>query len=680
MGSLYEIPIDKITGVGEKRARLYGKLGIASVGDLIRFYPRTYEDWSVIKSISETTSDEVCCVKACVDIAPASRTVSGGRWLASTRISDDTGFVKLTFFNNPYISRMLYRGREYLFYGKITDGINGREMVNPQFAESSKSPIIRPIYSQVAGLPSKSIETAMRYGLNMLPEVIRDTIPNDIIEQYNLMDLKTALCRIHFPLSQNDIERSRRRLIFEELLVLVLGLSTIKNMPDKLTSVKITKDYTNEFLTFLPFKLTDAQSESISDCVADMQKNNVAMNRLVQGDVGSGKTMVAAAVAYTCIKNGFQAAIMAPTEILARQHFESLNNLLSPSGINVGLLTGSVTAKKKTDILEKLECGLIDLLIGTHSLISDNVVFKNLGLVVTDEQHRFGVRQRSTLLAKGANPHLLVMSATPIPRTLALMIYGDLDISIIDELPPGRQIIDTLLIDGSIRERAYNFLKKNIDEGRQCYIVCPAVDNTDSGLKGVEEYAEEIRQKTFADYRVGVLHGKMKTADKDAVMTEFINGNIDILVSTTVVEVGVDVPNATIMMIENAERFGLSQLHQLRGRVGRGENKSYCILVSEAKNPDAVRRLKALCETNDGFKIADEDLKLRGPGDFFGSRQHGLPELKIADLAENVDILHDAQAAAKALRERYINVNDNELRGLRAEVRMLFHSVGTQLN
>lgn len=680
MASLYEIPIERINGIGEKRARLYNKLGIYSVGDLIRNYPRAYEDWSNVTDVFSAQVGQTCCIRATVDVAPAPHVISSGKIMASARASDETGFVKLVFFNNRYIDSLIKPGCEYLFYGKLTDSSGIKEMVNPSFQPSGEEIPIHPIYSQVAGLSTKVIETAVKKALKMLPEKIKDPLPENIRTEFDIVGLKEALMNIHFPSSSEDIEAARRRLIFEELLVLVIGMKSIKAMSETQTSVRINGDYTDEFVKLLPFKLTSAQRRAIDDCIADMTKNSKAMNRLVQGDVGSGKTMVAAAVAYTCIKNGSQAAMMAPTEILARQHFESLDRLLSPSGITVALLTGSMTAKQKRIVLEKLETGEIQLLVGTHSLISDNVAFSDLGVVITDEQHRFGVRQRATLLAKGADPHLLVMSATPIPRTLALMIYGDLDISVIDELPPGRQEVETFFINDSIRQRAYGFLKKNIKEGRQCYIVCPAVDNTESGLIGVEEYAEDIRKNVFTEQTVGVLHGKMKPAEKDAVMNEFIEGRIDILVSTTVIEVGVDVPNSTVMMIENAERFGLSQLHQLRGRVGRGQYRSYCILVSNATGAEAVKRLKALCSTNDGFKIADEDLKLRGPGDFFGSRQHGLPELKIADLAENVDVLRDAQSAAQQVMPEYLDQANSDYRVLRAEVRQLFDDVGTQLN
>lgn len=680
MASLYEIPIEKINGIGEKRARLFNKLGIVSVNDLIRYYPRTYEDWSNVSDIASAPLGETCCIRAKVENAPGVRMLSTGMILGTAGAYDETGFVKLVFFNNKYIQHLLKAGKEYLFYGKMTENMGAREMASPTFQEVGAIVPIRPIYGQVAGLTTKHIEAAVRQALKMLPEEIKDPIPLEYRERYDLIGLKDALNSIHFPGSPEDIEAARKRLIFEELLVLMLGLMSTKSMSDTQTSVRVEKDCTEEFLKYLPFELTNAQRRAINDCVNDMLGNGKAMNRLVQGDVGSGKTMVAAAVAYNCVKNGSQAAMMAPTEILARQHYENLSRLFEPAGVTVRLLIGSMTPKQKREVREQLESGEVDILVGTHALISDNVVFKELGVVITDEQHRFGVRQRSKLVSKGANPHLLVMSATPIPRTLALMIYGDLDISIINELPPGRQKVDTFLIDDSKRERMYNFLIKNIDEGRQCYIVCPAVDNTQTGLKGVEEYAAEIKKTFFKDQRVGVLHGKMKAADKDAVMTDFIEGRLDILVSTTVIEVGVDVPNSTIMAIEDADHFGLSQLHQLRGRVGRGEYKSYCILISNAKGADAMTRLKALCETNDGFEIADEDLRLRGPGDFFGSRQHGLPDLKIANFAENIDILRDAQSAAKEILPDYLDVSCAACKGLRAEVRMLFGGLETQLN
>lgn len=680
MASLYEIPIEKISGIGTKRGQLYRKLGIDTVGALVRFYPRTYEDWSNPLDISSAESGTTVCVKATLSTMPTEHRVAGGKLLVSTRVTDGYSFMKIAFFNNRFIKSMLKMGEEYLFYGKVTVNNGIREMINPMFANPDTNTSIHPIYAQVSGLTTKQIESAVRKALNMLPAEIKDPIPENLRIKYSVVGLKEALLKIHFPENQQDVEIARRRLIFEELLVLVLGLHSIKTMPSDSSGVLIEKDYTNEFLKLLPYKLTNAQLRAIDDCISDMTSQGKAMNRLIQGDVGSGKTMVAAAAAFSCAGNGFQAAIMAPTEILAQQHFQTFESIFKDTGIKTELLTGSMTAKQKRLVLSDLADGLIDIIVGTHSLISENVAFRKLGLVVTDEQHRFGVRQRSDLLAKGDNPHLMVMSATPIPRTLALMIYGDLDISIIDELPPGRQVVDTFLIDESKRLRAYNFLIKHIEEGRQCYIVCPAVENTETGLIGVEEYAESLRKGYFKNYSVAVLHGKMKATEKDEVMADFLNGKTELLVSTTVIEVGVNVPNAVIMMVENAERFGLSQLHQLRGRVGRGEHKSYCILVSNANGEDALKRLRALCSTNDGFKIADEDLKLRGPGDFFGSRQHGLPELKVADLAENVNLLQDAQSAAKEILEEYSDPASNSFRGLKAEVKMLFNGVGNQLN
>lgn len=680
MASLFEIPIEKISGIGTKRGQLYRKLGIDTVGALVRFYPRSYEDWSNPLGIADARVGDVCCVKAIISTPPTEHRVAGGKLLIGIRVTDGISFMRIVFFNNRYVKARLVLGEEFVFYGKVTEKNSIKEMINPTFESFGKSESVHPVYSQTAGLTTRQIETAVHKALDMLPEVIKDPIPNDIREQYNLISLKDALMLIHFPKNISEINAARIRLIFEELLVLVLGLHSIKTKPTHNSGLHISKDYTDEFKRLLPFELTNAQSKAIADCVSDIVNSERSMNRLVQGDVGSGKTMVAAAACYTAIKNGYQAAVMVPTEILAQQHYETLAELFSRTDLRIALLTGSMNAKAKKNVLNGLSYGTVDLVIGTHSLISEKVEFLKLALVVTDEQHRFGVRQRADLLAKGDNPHLLVMSATPIPRTLALMIYGDLDISIINELPPGRQSVDTFLIDDAKRVRAYNFLIRHIEEGRQCYIVCPAVDDNEFGLIGAQSYAEDIQTKYFRNYRVEVIHGKMKPSRKDEIMQAFLNGDIDVLVSTTVIEVGVNVPNAVIMMVENAERFGISQLHQLRGRVGRGKYKSYCILVSNSDGEDAQRRLNALCSTNDGFAIADEDLKLRGPGDFFGSRQHGLPELKIADLAENMDVLRDAQQTAQDILKKCSDLSDPSLRGLRAEVKMLFGRVGEQLN
>lgn len=680
MASLFEIPIEKINGIGSKRGQLYRKLGIDSVGALVRFYPRSYEDWSNPLSISECVIGDVACVKGTVSTPPSEHRIPGGKLLVKARVSDGFSFMQIVFFNNRFVKHSLNVGQEYVFYGKISQNNSIKEMINPTFEKFIQNSRVHPVYRQTAGLATRQIETAVHKAMDMLPETVRDPIPERIREKCSLCGLKEALQKIHFPNTLTDVNTARQRLIFEELLVLVLGLSYIKSKPTEKCSAIIKKDCTDAFLMLLPFKLTNGQLNAINSCVDDILNSQKPMNRLIQGDVGSGKTMVAAALAYTVVKNGYQAAIMVPTEILANQHYDTFIDLLKDTGIAVEILTGSTPAKAKKRILSGLSNGLVNLVIGTHSLISENVDFLKLGLVVTDEQHRFGVRQRADLLAKGENPHLMVMSATPIPRTLALMIYGDLDISVINELPPGRKTVDTFLIDEGKRIRAFNFILQHIEQGRQCYIVCPAVDENDFGLTGAEEYAQKLQDGFFSNCRVQVMHGKMKPYQKDEIMTSFINGEIDILVSTTVIEVGVNVPNAVIMMVENAERFGLSQLHQLRGRVGRGEYKSYCILVSNSKGEDAQRRLKALCSTNDGFKIADEDLKLRGPGDFFGSRQHGLPELQIADLADDIDILKQAQQAAQEILKTDPELAEPSLRGLKAEIKMLFGSVGEQLN
>lgn len=680
MASLFEIPIEKINGIGSKRGQLYRKLGIDSVGALVRFYPRSYEDWSNPISIFEGVVGQICCIKGVVSIPASEHRIPGGKTLVSTRISDGFSFMKIAFFNNKYIKNKLITGDEYIFYGRISarDGI--KEMINPMFEHSADKGRMRPVYRQTAGLTSRQIEASVRKAIQMLPNTIKDPIPENIRLHGGYLNLKDAIIKIHFPNNKDDIAEARRRLIFDELLVLSLGLYFMKKKPAETCGVNIPKDYSDDFFKLLPFTPTDAQKRVIRDCIADLINSARPMNRLIQGDVGSGKTIVAAAAAFTSMMNGCQVALMVPTEILAKQHFETFIQLFEHTDICIELLTGTVSSKEKKRVLAGISDGSVKLVIGTHALISDGVVFSKLGLVITDEQHRFGVRQRAALLAKGLNPHLMVMSATPIPRTLALMIYGDLDLSVIDELPPGRQKVDTFLIDDEKRVRAFNFLIRHIEQGRQCYIVCPAVDENELGIIGAEEYAEKIKKHFFNNYRVEVVHGKMNPVQKEEIMSDFVEGKINVLVSTTVIEVGVNVPNAVIMMIENAERFGLSQLHQLRGRVGRGNHKSYCILVSNAKNEDTLKRLKILCSTNDGFKIADEDLKQRGPGDFFGSRQHGLPELQIADLAENMDDFRLAQTEAQNILDSYPDLNDDSLRGLRAEVKQLFGRVGNQLN
>ena len=635
-----------LKGVGEKRAELFSKLGINSVGDILEYYPRMYEDWSKVKKIAETVVGETVCVKGFITHTPTKATIKKGMTIYKTGICDGEEVMELIIFNNRFAAEALKEGEEYVFFGKVGGNLYKREMTNPAFAFSEGGDRIRPIYSSSQALSTKIIEKTVRTAIDNIKDSLSETLPDRIRNEYKLASLIFSLENVHFPQSEKNLEIARRRLIFEELFILQLGLLLLRSRSKKITSNRVTTDKTEEFCSFLPFTMTGAQSRAVKEAVDDMKKD-VPMNRLVQGDVGSGKTAVAAAIIYNAAKNGFQSALMAPTEILATQHYHTLEKFFENTDITVALLTGSVRKKQKDEIKEKLKNGEIDLLVGTHAIIQDDVEFENLGLAVTDEQHRFGVAQRGNLSKKGVEPHLLVMSATPIPRTLALMIYGDLDVSILDELPPGRQKIDTFYVDYQKHERAMNYVKKHLDRGLQGYIVCPLVESEESELTSATQIYENFKNNDFKDYTVGLLHGKMKPKEKDEVMKKFADGETQLLIATTVIEVGVDVPNAVIMVIENAEMFGLSQLHQLRGRVGRGKEKSTCILVSDAQNDEAKTRLNVMCKTSDGFKIADEDLKLRGPGDFFGSRQHGLPKMKIANLLNDMKTLKEAQGEAK---------------------------------
>jgi len=546
-------------------------------------------------------------------------------------------------------------------------------MHSPEIETVQGGKRIRPIYKKTQGMTSKYIETSVSNALRIYGSAISDNLPQHIREEYDLYSLKQALSQIHFPTDPESLQKAKDRLIFEELLLLQIGLLQLKGRNKGKTTAIITQDYTQEFFSSLPFEPTNAQKRVVQEAVEDMKKDE-PMSRLVQGDVGSGKTAVAAAVAYTTAKNGMQTAFMVPTEILAKQHFETMSGFFKNTNIEIELLTGSTTTANKRDIKEKIKNGYVDIIIGTHALIQNDVEFKRLGLVITDEQHRFGVSQRAMLAEKGDNTNTLVMSATPIPRTLALSIYGDLDISVIDELPKGRQPIETYKITGKIRKRAYNYIKKHLDEGRQGYIICPLVEESETKLASAQEYAQKISKEDFKDYRVGLLHGQMKACEKEEVMNDFASGKIQLLVSTVVVEVGVDVPNAVIMLIENAERFGLSQLHQLRGRVGRGKHKSTCILLSDSQSPDTLQRLSVLCKTTDGFQIADEDLRLRGPGDFFGAKQHGLPELKIADMMEDIEVLHRTGELARRILKEDISLESQQNIGLKKAVERLFDS------
>ena len=670
--------IKYLKGVGERRAAMLSRLGVSDVNALVRLYPRVYEDWSRIKSINEAQIGEICCIKGIVGSPVRKNLIRKGLTLYKTEITDGSGIMGITIFNSRFAAEKLTEGDEFLFFGRVGGNLYRKEMNSPEIEPAEGADRIRPIYPQTHGLNSKMIEKLVRTALIECRDELVDPIPLWLREKYCLMNLPDSLWNIHFPKSHDYLEEARRRLIFEELLILQLGLEKMRSQTQKNAGAIIERDFSEEYFSHLPFSPTGAQRRAVKEAMRDMMSGR-QMNRLLQGDVGSGKTAVAAALVYSAAKNSMQSALMAPTEVLAEQHYKTFLKLFEGCSINVELLTGSDTAAQKRRKKEALKAGEIDLLIGTHAIIQSDVEFKSLALVITDEQHRFGVEQRNALGEKGKNPHLYVMSATPIPRTLALIIYGELDISILDELPPGRQKIETYAVTSELRQRAYNYVKKHLDAGRQGYIICPLVDEgeSDTELASAVKYADELQRGDFRGYTVGLMHGKMKSVDKKKVMESFSNGETQLLVSTTVIEVGVDVPNAVIMVIENAERFGLSQLHQLRGRIGRGQYNSTCILITDAKNDTAQRRMKVMETTTDGFKIADEDLKLRGPGEFFGSRQHGLPEMKIADMLEDRSTLEETQRAAKEIMARDPELSSPESTALKNEIQRLFDAVGS---
>lgn len=670
--------IKYLKGVGERRAAMLSRLGVSDVNALVRLYPRIHEDWSQIKSINEAQIGEICCIKGIVGSPVRKNLIRKGLTLYKTEITDGSGIMGITIFNSRFAAEKLTEGDEFLFFGRVGGNLYRKEMNSPEIEPAEGADRIRPIYPQTHGLNSKMIEKLVRTALTECRDELVDPIPLWLREKYCLMNLPDSLWNIHFPKSPDYLEEARRRLIFEELLILQLGLEKMRSQTQKNAGAIIERDFSEEYFSHLPFSPTGAQRRAVKEAMRDMMSGR-QMNRLLQGDVGSGKTAVAAALVYSAAKNSMQSALMAPTEVLAEQHYKTFLKLFDGCSINVELLTGSDTAAQKKRKKEALKAGEIDLLIGTHAIIQSDVEFKSLALVITDEQHRFGVEQRNALGEKGENPHLYVMSATPIPRTLALIIYGELDISILDELPPGRQKIETYAVTSELRQRAYNYVKKHLDAGRQGYIICPLVDEgeSDTELVSAVKYADELQHGDFRGYTVGLMHGKMKSVDKKKVMESFSNGETQLLVSTTVIEVGVDVPNAVIMVIENAERFGLSQLHQLRGRIGRGQYKSTCILITDAKNDTAQRRMKVMETTTDGFKIADEDLKLRGPGEFFGSRQHGLPEMKIADMLEDRSTLEETQRAAKEIVARDPELSSPESTALKNEIQRLFDAVGS---
>lgn len=671
--------IKYVKGIGPKRANKLSKLGIFTVSDLLFYFPRQYEDRNNLRKIFELKDEEKVTIRAIVSSIETSN-VRKGLVITKVGVRDETGFARLVFFNQEYISSTLKKGDTVFVFGKVKKTSYGVEMSSCEVEQMSNNPKntcgIMPIYPLTYGLTNKELINIVKTVFSNEQIYIKEYLPNKIIQKYKLCSIDFAVKNIHSPTNKESLKVALYRLVFEEFLMLQLGLFLFKNGVTEKSGVKFEKEQNLvKILNSLPFKLTNAQNRALNEIIDDMNCEKV-MNRLVQGDVGSGKTVVALLALANCVLNGYQGALMAPTEILAEQHFISLNETLSTFGINVGLLVGSLTKKQKENVLQRVKDNEIDILIGTHALIEDKVEFNNLGIVITDEQHRFGVRQRNKLSEKGYNPDILVMTATPIPRTLALILYGDLDISIIDELPPGRQPIETLAVYKDKREKAYNSLvRSEVQKGRQVYIVCPLVEESEAiEAKAAVDLVEELKSEFFSDLRLGLLHGKMKPSEKDETMKKFKNKELDILVSTTVIEVGVNVPNATLMIIENAERFGLAQLHQLRGRVGRGSHKSYCILIYSSKSEVCSQRMSIMEETTDGFKISEKDLEIRGPGEFFGTRQHGLPELKVANIFKHMKILKIAQQEARYIISEDPKLNNYENEKIKKEILKKFEN------
>lgn len=659
-------PVSLLKGIGEQRERKLQKMGISTIEDLLTHYPREYKDRSEIVKIADLPMDESSTFLA--QVKEEGQNSRHGR-LVYTRMKvyDETGSVGVLWYNQPYMKNSLKIGEWYLFSGKLQKKYGRKEILSPEverIGENFAGGRIIPVYPASEGISQKMLRNLIEEALSQMSGGMREELPLWLRKEYKLAERNFAIENIHFPKTEQGFYDARRRLVFEELFVLQTALFQLKNtLEDSGEGIVLKKKKAlQEGETMLPFALTGAQKRVLKEIEKDLTSGKI-MNRLVQGDVGSGKTAVAIITSYWAIRNGYQAAIMAPTEVLANQHFESFQKIFAPAGIKVVLLTGSLKAKEKKEALEQVKNGEAQMIVGTHAVIQKGVEYHNLGIAITDEQHRFGVRQRSTLAEKGENVHTLVMTATPIPRTLALILYGDLDISIIDELPPGRQKIDTSAVDSRYHQRIYTFIQKHVKEGRQAYVICPMIEESEKlEVQNVLDYTEELI-KELPECRVACVHGKMKAKEKQEIMDGFAAGNIDVLVSTTVIEVGINVPNATIMLIENAERFGLAQLHQLRGRVGRGSEKSYCILVSDSKTKIAKERMKTMTESEDGFVISEKDLKLRGPGEFFGIRQHGLPELKIADLYKDVAILKEAQSAAAELlkKDRFLEAEEHRL-------------------
>ena len=680
--------VRELPGIGEARAARLEKLGLATVEDLLRYFPRDYEDRRKHYTIAVAPVGIPVCVAAMVAESPRRSYVRKGLELTKVRVVDAHGSMEITFFNQGYVKNALVPGESYIFYGMVEGLPPRRRMTNPVFEPEDRPRFtgrIMPIYPLTAGISNNLLSGLTLRCAQDCAQEMPEILPFRVRQEHALAACGYSYQNIHFPASEEALDLARRRLIFEELFYLSCGLAFLRSRREGASGPAFRRESLEPFLALLPFALTQAQQRAIREAAEDCASGR-PMNRLVQGDVGSGKTMVAAACCFLAWKSGWQAALMAPTEILAEQHFRTLSGVLAPAGLRVGLLTGSMRASEKKKVRAALAAGEIDLLVGTHAILSAGVDFARLGLVITDEQHRFGVGQRSALAAKGGglSPHVLVMSATPIPRTLALIIYGDLDVSVIDELPPGRTPVETFLVGEDKRARMYQFVRRQVAEGRQVYIVCPAVEEAQPSPEGVEPppgfadlkavtaYAKDLQEGVFPDLRVGFVHGRLKPREKEAAMAAFAGGALDVLVSTTVIEVGVDVPNASLIIVENADRFGLSQLHQLRGRVGRGKHQSYCVLITSNRNQETRARLKVLTQTTDGFRISEEDLKLRGPGDFFGKRQHGLPQMRIADLAGDTRLLKEAQEAAQALLAEDPTLDRPEHQPLKEQIRRLF--------
>ena len=650
MQQILERSVVYVKGVGPKRAELFEKVGVSTVYDLLQYCPRDYIDLSATCEIKNAQGKDPLVIRARVVKKMPPARIRKGLTVCKAVFTDDTDDITVTLYNQEYLFASLKEGEDYILYGKVAGNMVRREMNSPMVFSAASPDLILPVYPLTEGLSQNIIRKAVRGALDLVLGEVEDIMPQYVRDSCRMCSLACAWENIHFPKSLYGAHEARRRLIFDELLIHSLAIAYQRQNEDSDSNYIMQAQPLEEFTSALPFTLTKTQLRSLNDCTVAMRGAH-RMNRLIQGDVGCGKTVVAAGAAWFVYKNGYQSCVMAPTEILAAQHYKTFKSLLEPLGVRVALLTGSLKPKNKRVLKEQIAAGEFDVIVGTHALFSESTHFSDLALVITDEQHRFGVEQRAALSAKGRNPHRLVMSATPIPRTLALILYGDLDISVINELPAGRKPISTYAVTGKMRERAFGFVKKQLEMGRQGYVVCPMIDESESDLNDVTSYSQKLAQGAFADYKVGLLHGRMSAAEKEEVMNGFKRGEIDLLVATTVVEVGVDVPNAAVMVIENADRFGLSQLHQLRGRVGRGEWESFCILITDNTSPECVQRMKIISKTSDGFKIAEEDLKLRGPGDFFGTHQHGLPAFKLADLTRDMQLLQTAQQMSKSIIE-----------------------------